>query len=67
MLEHLAAAGDCRLVVDWSDLSVEHRGRALGAGIIGDYLHLLRGEGALKVLNYRVERAEIAEPARRVG
>jgi len=59
MLDHLAAAGDRSLVVDWTAFFVEHRCRALGAGIIDEYLHLLRGEGALKVLDHRVERAEI--------
>ncbi|WP_244182023.1 hypothetical protein [Blastomonas natatoria] len=59
MLDHLAAAGDRSLVVDWTAFLVEHRCRALGAGIIDEYLHLLRGEGALKVLDHRVERAEV--------
>ena len=59
VLDHLAAAGDRSLVVDWTALFVEHRCRALGAGIIDEYLHLLRGEGALEVLDHGVERAEI--------
>ncbi|WP_330997303.1 hypothetical protein, partial [Erythrobacter donghaensis] len=59
MLDHLAAAGDRSLVVDWTAFFVEHRCRTLGAGIIDEYLHLLGGEGALKVLDHGVERAEV--------
>ena len=50
---------DRRGIVDRASLVVEHRHRAFLAGVVDEYLHLLRGECALEIVDDVLARTQV--------